>query len=123
MSFGCDRVIVIMNVRHSIKPVNIPVWTGEGFMRFYSSLRSNWQLITAGEGRIIFLESVAAGRLPMLQWMGTHFHVPNTQVFCFVLFCFTEENMRAEEMAQWLRALTAFSEALSSIPSNHMSHL
>jgi hypothetical protein len=26
----------------------------------------------------------------------------------------------AEEMAQWLRALTAFSKVLSSIPSNHM---
>jgi len=33
---------------------------------------------------------------------------------------------RAEEMAQWLRALTALPEVLSSIPSNHMmahSHL
>jgi hypothetical protein len=26
----------------------------------------------------------------------------------------------AEEMAQWLRALTALPEILSSIPSNHM---
>jgi hypothetical protein len=26
----------------------------------------------------------------------------------------------AEEMAQWLRALTALPEVLSSIPSNHM---
>jgi hypothetical protein len=28
--------------------------------------------------------------------------------------------MRAGEMAQWLRALTALPEVLSSIPSNHM---
>jgi hypothetical protein len=28
--------------------------------------------------------------------------------------------MRAGEMAQWLRALTAVPEVLSSIPSNHM---
>jgi hypothetical protein len=27
---------------------------------------------------------------------------------------------RAGEMAQWLRALTALPETLSSIPSNHM---
>jgi hypothetical protein len=27
---------------------------------------------------------------------------------------------RAREMAQWLRALTALPEVLSSIPSNHM---
>ena len=30
------------------------------------------------------------------------------------------ENTRAEEMAQWLRAPTAFPEVLSSMPSNHM---
>ena len=29
-------------------------------------------------------------------------------------------NFGVEEMAQWLRALTALSEVLSSIPSNHM---
>jgi hypothetical protein len=28
--------------------------------------------------------------------------------------------LRAGEMAQWLRALTALAEVLSSIPSNHM---
>jgi hypothetical protein len=28
--------------------------------------------------------------------------------------------LRAGEMAQWLRALTAFPEVLSPIPSNHM---
>jgi hypothetical protein len=31
-----------------------------------------------------------------------------------------EENSRAREMAQQLRALTALPEVLSSIPSNHM---
>jgi hypothetical protein len=30
------------------------------------------------------------------------------------------ENVRTGEMAQWLRALTAFPEDPSSIPSNHM---
>jgi hypothetical protein len=30
------------------------------------------------------------------------------------------ENIGAGEMAQWLRALTALPEVLSSIPSNHM---
>jgi hypothetical protein len=29
-------------------------------------------------------------------------------------------DLRAREMAQWLRALTALPEILSSIPSNHM---
>jgi hypothetical protein len=31
-----------------------------------------------------------------------------------------EIHLRAGEMAQWLRALTALPEVLSSIPSNHM---
>jgi hypothetical protein len=31
-----------------------------------------------------------------------------------------ERSMGAGEMAQWLRALTALPEVLSSIPSNHM---
>jgi hypothetical protein len=31
-----------------------------------------------------------------------------------------QENKRAREMAQWLRAPTALPEVLSSIPSNHM---
>ena len=30
------------------------------------------------------------------------------------------ENLEAGEMAQWVRALTAFPEVPSSIPSNHM---
>jgi hypothetical protein len=30
------------------------------------------------------------------------------------------KNLGAGEMAQWLRALTALPEVLSSIPSNHM---
>ncbi|EDL78366.1 rCG31757 [Rattus norvegicus] len=33
---------------------------------------------------------------------------------------FKNSHWRAGEMAQWLRALTAFPEVLSSIPSNHM---
>ena len=39
---------------------------------------------------------------------------------------FKKELNRAGELAQWLRALTALPEVLSSIPSNHMvahSHL
>jgi len=35
-------------------------------------------------------------------------------------YCSKKGNGRAEEMAQWLRALTALPEVLSSIPSNHM---
>jgi hypothetical protein len=31
-----------------------------------------------------------------------------------------KKNYRAEEMTQWLRALTALPEVLSSIPSNHV---
>jgi hypothetical protein len=31
-----------------------------------------------------------------------------------------KRNTRAGEMAQWLRALSALPEVLSSIPSNHM---
>jgi hypothetical protein len=31
-----------------------------------------------------------------------------------------KSELEAGEMAQWLRALTAFPEVLSSIPSNHM---
>jgi len=34
--------------------------------------------------------------------------------------CGIETEERAGEMAQWLRALTALPEVLSSIPSNHM---
>jgi hypothetical protein len=37
-----------------------------------------------------------------------------------------KERLRAGEMAQWLRVLTALLEVMSSIPSNHMvahSHL
>ena len=33
---------------------------------------------------------------------------------------FNKSKKGAEEMAQWLRALTALLEVLSSIPSNHM---
>ena len=36
-----------------------------------------------------------------------------------LLYCF-ETSVGVGEMAQQLRALTALSEALSSIPSNHM---
>ena len=32
----------------------------------------------------------------------------------------TKEYLRAGEMAQWLRALAALPEVLSSIPNNHM---
>ena len=42
---------------------------------------------------------------------------------CLFLKCCNEnkkEKQRAGEMAQWLRALTALPEVLSSIPSNHM---
>jgi hypothetical protein len=33
---------------------------------------------------------------------------------------YENRNMGSGEMAQWLRALTALPEVLSSIPSNHM---
>jgi hypothetical protein len=36
------------------------------------------------------------------------------------LFIYIKGCLRAGEMAQWLRALTALPEVLSSIPSNHM---
>jgi hypothetical protein len=36
------------------------------------------------------------------------------------LFDFKKSERWAGEMAQWLRALTALPEVLSSIPSNHM---
>jgi hypothetical protein len=42
---------------------------------------------------------------------GTHAHA-HTQA--------REKHLRAGEMAQWLRALTALLNVLSSIPSNHM---
>jgi hypothetical protein len=35
-------------------------------------------------------------------------------------FLASKEMIGAGEMAQWLRALTALPEVLSSIPSNHM---
>jgi hypothetical protein len=43
----------------------------------------------------------------------------NNVLSCFVLF-FSFFFYGAGEMAQWLRALTALPENLSSIPSNHM---
>ena len=37
-----------------------------------------------------------------------------------VFYSSTSNSLGAGEMAQWLRALTALPEVLSSIPSNHM---
>ena len=46
------------------------------------------------------------------QPLHTHPHTVNNVIFI--------EKAGAEEMAQWLRALTVLPEVLSSIPSNHM---
>jgi hypothetical protein len=43
-----------------------------------------------------------------LTWMFTHTHIQNKNA------------VKGLEMTQWLRVLTALSEVLSSIPSNHM---
>jgi hypothetical protein len=41
-------------------------------------------------------------------------------LFLTNLFDLKSLHVGAEEMVQWLRALTALPEVLSSIPSNHM---
>lgn len=41
----------------------------EELMRFLPLIASCWQLVTTEEGRVGFLQGVAPGSLPMLQWM------------------------------------------------------
>jgi hypothetical protein len=42
--------------------------------------------------------------------------------FAYKLMIVKISNLGTGEIAQWLRALTALPEVLSSIPSNHMAH-
>jgi hypothetical protein len=49
-----------------------------------------------------------------------YMHVVKIQTYSKINKSFKNYLFGAREMAQWLRALTALPEVLSSIPSNHM---
>lgn len=48
---------------------------GERHMKPYTWLRSYWQLMGTGEGRIVCFRGMVPGRLPMLQWMVPHLYL------------------------------------------------
>lgn len=47
---------------------------GQAFMKSYPYLRSYYQLMILGRGRVGFFRDMVPGRLSILQWMGLCIH-------------------------------------------------
>lgn len=49
------------------KPINISLWSAQGFMRPHPSLSSYRLLMVTAGGGVIFLSGVTTGKLPLIK--------------------------------------------------------
>lgn len=74
---GRDRTVALMNSQwlwvlvqnlDKIKPLKIPAWIGEGFIKSHPYLRSYWQLMTVRGERIRILQAPVDGPAGSTNW-------------------------------------------------------